>query len=160
MCSKVNHIFSDFFSTISYHKLLVTLPCARQQILVVYLFYVVCICYSHTLNLSLPIFFFPFDKHVYFLCLRGYFCFIYRCVCTIFFSDSTYKWFHIISFVWLTSQSMILRKFTHVVANDYTHTDTHTHTHICLLHYLKIFSPILQGVFLFYLWFPLLCKSF
>ena len=67
MCSKINHIFSEFFFflTIGYHKLLVTLPCARQQILVVYLFYVLYICYSYNINLSFPIFFFPFDKHVY-----------------------------------------------------------------------------------------------
>ena len=56
MCSKVNHIFSNFFSTIGYHKLLVTIPCARQQIRV-YLFYV--LCYSHTLNLSFPSSFSP-----------------------------------------------------------------------------------------------------
>ena len=30
----------------------------------------------------------------------------------------------------------------------------------CPLHRLKLFSPILQVVFLFSFWFPLLCKSF
>lgn len=107
--------------------------------LVVYLFYVVCICYSHTLT-------YPSIFFLWYTCLfsmfESLFLFhIYRCVCTLFFfSDSTYKLFHIISFVWFISQSMISREVHHVVANDYTHRHTYSYTHLSITLFENIFS--------------------
>ena len=46
--------FFKFFSHIGYYKILSIAPCAIQQVLVVYLYIVVCICYSQIPNLSLP----------------------------------------------------------------------------------------------------------
>ena len=43
-----------FFSIMVYHRVLNIVPCAAQQALIVYPFYIVCICSSQTPNSSLP----------------------------------------------------------------------------------------------------------
>ena len=49
-------IYNQFFSIIGYYKMLRIVPCAIQQVLVGYLFYIQqCVCESQTPNLPLPL---------------------------------------------------------------------------------------------------------
>ena len=105
--------FFRFSSRLVHHRPLSWVPCAKQQVLISYLFYtvlyicfiVVYVCQSH-----LPICPTPpptaISNHVCGLHLRLYFHFANKCICTIFL-DSTYKRYTIFV-VFLTSLYMTM----------------------------------------------------
>ena len=83
-------LFFRFYSHIGHYRVLSRVPCAVQQVLVVYLFYV---CQWISINakfLIYPPLPFPFRYSlVCFLCLSYYFCFVNKFICFIFL-DPTY----------------------------------------------------------------------
>ena len=73
-----------------------------------------CICQTQTPNPSLS----PtlWQPYICFRILWVCFYFVNTFIC-IFFSDSTYKWYHLFVFLWLTALSMIISRSIHFSAN-------------------------------------------
>ena len=104
--------FCRFSSIIGYSKISGIIPCAIQQILVTYLFYVV--CWSHASNLSL-LTSLPTLITINLFSMSESFLYIYLFV---FFLDSTYKWYYTaLVFVWLLSLNIVFSRSVYIAAN-------------------------------------------
>ena len=80
-----------FFSIMVYHRVLNIVPCAAQQALIVYPFYIVCICSSQTPNPSLSL---SWQPQVWSLFLCVCFCFLDRFICIFYYFFSSYTTQH------------------------------------------------------------------
>ena len=91
-------------------------PCAIQEVLVSYLFYMWQYAY---VSPNLPIYHLPCltpsSPNIFYIC-NSYFCFVDIFSCT-FFLDFTYKWCMIFDFFCLTAVSMTMSRSIHLAAN-------------------------------------------
>ena len=91
--SKVNQqyfyiypLFSGFPSHLGHHRALSRVPCAVQQVLILYILSIVYICQSQFILAPFP----PWYLYICSLHLCLYFCFANKIIQSIFFLDSTY----------------------------------------------------------------------
>ena len=116
----ISIFFSDSFpyrllQNIDYSSLFYTVePCWLS-----FLYIVVCV-YVNPKLLICPSPHFPFGNHKFVFYVYGsiFFFLVYRFICIIFLKDSTYKWYMMFVFVWLTLLGMIISRSIHGDTND------------------------------------------